>query len=371
MVKITDPNEDKNEPTNTGSTNYEVELTDDIIKDMLKAENKQSTTALNIRLETNITDQIELYANEHNTTKTEVIKKILAEHYSNKKITKGTFKLKEPVTLIIPRSKELLTEYMKKEVNIITTIQHNGATINPLDPQVELYNMGEGAYSLKTLTHVNNILDMYNEETESYTFTSKWKEDTGGEIQKIIEAGFLPVLNFQERLIIYHRGLLYINIIDNEEVTPLLIDVLCVDNDLVRAIIIDHKRAKQLARITHNNYLIDYLNKTEKYINISEMVFYDKTNKKLQEENKNIMEVAKHLQKKYDDLKKEVEAEKEFSRIEDNNKYTKEEKNYIDQLKHENRQLRTKINEYKEKDRRINRQLNKLEDMLNEYTPLD
>lgn len=370
MVKITDPNEDKNEPTNTGSTNYNNgKLTDNIIKDMLKAENKQSTTALNIRLETNITDQIELYANEHNTTKTEVIKKILTEHYSNKKITKGTFKLKEPVTLIIPRSEELLTEYIRNEVNIVSTIQTNNnstTTINPLDPQVTLYNT-ENGYTLETLTHANNILDMYDKDIECYTFSLYSPEDSKREVEKLMDKGFLGVYDILEYPILYHRGLLYINIINEEKVTPLLIDVLCCGNELIQALIIDKDRAIELARLSKNMDLIRFLHETNEYVSISEMVLYDKTNKELREDNKILKKINTMLNEENNDLKIELESELECSRTIFNEKQDNEENNYIKHLKTENKELRTRIKKFEEKETNIKTKLAKVEEILKEY----
>ena len=370
MVKITDPNEKQTPPQNKkSSTNGKVKLSDSLIKEMLKPENKQDTTPINIRLETSIANQIEQYANEHDTTKTEVIKEVLIEHYSNKMITKGTFKLKEPVTLIIPRSKELLTQYMEHEINLVSTVNnYTGGknTINPLDPQVALFNTKEG-FTLETLTEANNILDMYNPEEKYYHFTIglEYKKEMAEEIGYFIDNGFLNESELDNFPYIYHRGLMYVNLKqDNNFYEALLIDVLCIGNELVRAVIVDTLRAIELARITNNRELISFLHDTDTYINISDMVQYDQSNKELHEENRNLKEEIKQLKYDYDNLKLEHSSILESLRSDFDNKQDNDVLSYTEALEVQNKKLQSKINEYEEKELEYRKLLAKLKDVL-------
>lgn len=371
MVKITDPNENQTPPQNKkSSTNGKVKLTDNLIKEMLKPENKQDTTPINIRLETSIANQIEQYANEHDTTKTEVIKEILLEHYSNKKITKGTFKLKEPVTLIIPRSKEMITKYMKEEINLISTIKNYTSgenTINPLDPQVALYNTKDG-FILETITETNNILDMYHPEEKYYSFSLENMENLDDIYEEMDKFNYKNIVNNVYEFkysSLFHRGLMYLNLKHNDMVyTAILIDVICIGNEMVRAVIIDTHRAIELARITNNPELISFLHTTDTYIKVSEMVHYDQTNKELYEENKELKEELKFLKDKYESLRLDHEGVLESLRVDFDNKQDNEALNYMESLEIQNKKLQDKIKEYEEKDLKQKQTLNKLLNML-------
>lgn len=377
MVKITDPNgTDKKThkrvslvdtiEENPHTTN--IKLTDNLIKEMLKPENKQETTPINLRLETSIANQIEQYANEHNTTKTEVIKEVLIEHYSNKKITKGTFKLKEPVTLIIPKSKELITEYMKHEINILSSVlinPDNQTSIHPLDPHLALYN--NGGFTLETITEANNILDTYDHERGYYCFTIglEHKSKMAEEIGYFIENDFLTEDDLDNFPFIYHRGLLYLNIKhEDTEYTALLIDVLCKGNEIIRAAIIDTVRALELARITNNYDLISFLHATDTYIKISEMVSYDTTNKELHEENRELKEELNYLRGKYDSLSREHDLILNSLRDDFDNKQDNEALTYMESLEIQNKKLRAKLNEYEEKTVENKQSLKELKDIL-------
>lgn len=372
MVKITDPNETGKSSTNRYSTaatdTPNTKLSNSLIKEMLRPENKQDTTPINLRLETSIANQIEQYANEHNTTKTEVIKEVLTEHYSNKKITKGTFKLKEPVTLIIPNSKQLRTQYAENEINIISSVlmnPDNQTSINPLDPQTPLYD--KGGFTLETITEANNILDTYDNERGYYHFTIGvgYRNEMSEEIGYLIENNFLPEEKLEVFPYMYHRGLLYINLKEEDTgYTALLIDVLCEGNEIIRAVIIDTGRALELARITNNHELIGFLHATDTYIKISEMVHYDVTNQELLEENRELIEELNYLRGKYDDLQMEHELVLNSLRVDFDNKQENEAIKYTESLEIQNKQLRAKLREYEEREFDNRKTLTELKELL-------
>ena len=239
MVKITDPFKENKEHNRTVQavtkpdtlTNPNIKLTDKLIKEMLKPESKPKTTQVNLRLETSITDQLKVYANEHDTTMTEIIKDIIADYYQNKKINKSTFKLKEPVNLIIPKSRTLLHEYIENEVNIVSSIKQYGTqvNINPLDPQVNVYETSTGGYELVNVTQGNNILDVFDHENRCYRF--KVNDDFLNDTEDDDEDKYTYSL---------HRGLLLVNvpsfIYDKPEdsLDTLLIDISVSDGYLIR-----------------------------------------------------------------------------------------------------------------------------------------
>ncbi len=341
MVKISNPFEENNNSNKNKQDTHklEVSLTPTTIKKMLKPVNKQSTTPVNLRLETSIADQIKIYANEHDTTMTEVIKDIITEYYFNKKITRGSFKIKEPVNLIIPKSMELVKEYVENEVNIVSSIKKydDHTTINPLDPQNNLYNNSNSGYEIITVTQANNILDVYNEEDNCYSFMSEYEfyedpvitEDLEDEVYKNSS----------------HRGLLIVNIKDTltETINSLLIDVLTFGNELTHALIITPERATALARITGNMELISFIKNIEDYSNIWELVSYDNTNKELTKENHEIKQVMSNLIDENESLKLENESLTEeiketFLEVKDNEYNT-----YVERIEKENKELKDKL----------------------------
>ena len=365
MVKISNPFEENNNSNKNKQDTHklEVSLTPTTIKKMLKPVNKQSTTPVNLRLETSIADQIKIYANEHDTTMTEVIKDIITEYYFNKKITRGSFKIKEPVNLIIPKSMELVKEYVENEVNIVSSIKQydDHTTINPLDPQNNLYNNSSSGYEIITVTQANNILDVYNEEDNCYSFMSEYvfyedpviTEDLEDEVYKNSS----------------HRGLLIVTIKDTltETINSLLIDVLTFGNELTRALIITPERAIELARITGNMELISFIDKIEDYSNIWELVSYDNTNKELTNENHEIKQIMSNLIDENESLKLENESLTEeiketFLEVKDNEYNT-----YVELIEKENKKLKNELKtlELKEKAR-----VSDMEDILNKIGEL-
>lgn len=365
MVKISNPFEENNNSNKNKQDTHklEVSLTPTTIKKMLKPVNKQSTTPVNLRLETSIADQIKIYANEHDTTMTEVIKDIITEYYFNKKITRGSFKIKEPVNLIIPKSMELVKEYVENEVNIVSSIKQydDHTTINPLDPQNNLYNNSNSGYEIITVTQANNILDVYNEEDNCYSFMSEYEfyedpvitEDLEDEIYKNSS----------------HRGLLIVTIKDTltETINSLLIDVLTFGNKLTHALIITPERAIELARITGNMELISFIKNIEDYSNIWELVSYDNTNKELTKENHEIKQIMSNLIDENESLKLENESLTEeiketFLEVKDNEYNT-----YVELIEKENKKLKNELKtlELKEKAR-----VSDMEDILNKIREL-
>ena len=365
MVKISNPFEENNNSNKNKQDTHklEVSLTPTTIKKMLKPVNKQSTTPVNLRLETSIADQIKIYANEHDTTMTEVIKDIITEYYFNKKITRGSFKIKEPVNLIIPKSMELVKEYVENEVNIVSSIKQydDHTTINPLDPQSNLYNNSNSGYEIITVTQANNILDVYNEEDNCYSFMSEYEfyedpvitEDLEDEVYKNSS----------------HRGLLIVNIKDTltETINSLLIDVLTFGNELTHALIITPERATALARITGNLELISFIKNIEDYSNIWELVSYDNTNKELTKENHEIKQIMSNLIDENESLKLENESLTEeiketFLEVKDNEYNT-----YVELIEKENKKLKNELKtlELKEKAR-----VSDMEDILNKIREL-
>lgn len=336
---------------------------------MVIPDNKTKTSSLNIRLETSIVNQIENYSKEHNTTKTEVIKEILINHYANKKINKSTFQLKEPVTLIIPKSTELLTEYIEHEINILSTVQFkpdNETSINPLDPQLELYNTKEGFY-LEVITEANNLLDSYNDLGGYYHYSID-TEKQYYEMVNFQETGLIDETEFNDLPFIYHRGLQYINVKNEDKMTAVLIDVLCVGNELVRAVIIDKERALELARITNNHELISFIHQTDNYINISELVSYDMTNQELRKENMELNQVIKSIHEDYDNLKLEHESILESLKSDFNDKQDNDFINYTEALEIENKKLHNKIKEYEERELEYKKTLHDLEDVFSKMS---
>lgn len=367
MVKIHNTPEERNKEIDKKPKALKNNIDDNIILEMLIPNNKTKTSSLNIRLETSIVNQIEQYSNEHNTTKTEVIKDILIEYYANKKINKGTFQLKEPVTLIIPHSKELLTEYIENEVNIVTTVKEtsNGEEIHALDPQNSLYKL-EGTYLLETITEANNLLDSFDDLGNYYSY----KLDTEKqyyEMDNFYETGLIDETEFNDFPYIYHRGLMLTNIKNEENITAVLIDILCVGNELISAIIIDKERALELARITNNYELISFIHQIDNYISISELVSYDMTNQELKKENTELKQVIKDIRNDYYYLKLEYDSILMSLKSDFKDKQDNEFISYKEALEIENKKLHDKIKEYEEKDLKHKQTLRELRNMIDNF----
>lgn len=362
MVKITDPN--KENKKRLSSIDYDVELpptevklTDGLIKQMLKPVSKKSTTPINFRLDTNIVSELKLYAEENDTTITEVFKDILTEYYSNKKITKGTFNLRKPVNLIIPKSKTLLYEYIENTINVVSTVKETvkGTDINPLDPHLTLYETSTGGYELIRVTQANNILDVFDNDNKCY--------------RAKVEDGFLgnPVTSEEEIENMYdysiHRGLLLVNVpafTSENEIETLIISTLVSDNELIGAYIINPDKAIELARITGNMELISFIRGISENSFISNLVDYDNSNRELTKENHDLKEIISKLIDDNETLKLEVETlnnklKENFTEDNDNN-YLK----YVESLEKENKELK---NEVKELERKFNEKMTRINEM--------
>jgi len=307
MVKISNPikEEENNETINS---NLNMDLTDESFKEMLKPETKKDTTPINFRLETDVVNEIKTYAEENNTTITEVLKDILIGYYNNKKITKGTFNLKEPVNLIIPKSRTLLNEYIQQNVNIISTINETvkGTEINPLDPQLELYNNSSSGYELIKITRANNILDILDTENKCYHFNLTGKYYWNG-----TETIIAPEEAEDKLLNSIHGGLLLVNIPTDQykqKLETLIVYTLTIGTKLIKASIITVDTALDLAIETKNNDLMKYINKINEYAFISELVNYDNTNEELSKENEELSKVIVKLLDENEEYKLEIET---------------------------------------------------------------
>ena len=307
MVKISNPikEEENNETINSS---FNMDLTDESFKEMLKPETKKDTTPINFRLETDVVNEIKTYAEENNTTITEVLKDILIGYYNNKKITKGTFNLKEPVNLIIPKSRTLLNKYIQQNVNIISTINETvkGTEINPLDPQLELYNNSSSGYELIKITRANNILDILDTENKCYHFNLTGKYYWNG-----TETIIAPEEAEDKLLNSIHGGLLLVNIPTDQykqKLETLIVYTLTIGTKLIKASIITVDTALDLAIETKNNDLMKYINKINEYAFISELVNYDNTNEELSKENEELKEVIVKLLDENEEYKLEIET---------------------------------------------------------------
>lgn len=376
MVKITDPFKENKERKNVSHmdtdpdtpNNPNIKFTDKQIKEMLKPESKQKTTQVNLRLETSITDQLKVYAKEHDTTMTEIIKDIITEYYQNKKINKSTFKLKEPVNLIIPKSKTLLHEYIENEVNIVSSIKQYGTqvNINPLDPHINTYETSTGGYELIHITQANNILDVFDQDNKCYRFR--------------LDDGFFgdPVNDTEtfdkdQYTYSFHRGLLMVNIPSfmydkpEDSLETLLIDILVSDGYLIKASIITKGRAIELARKTGNMELIGFIRSIDEYTYISELVKYDNTNRELTKENHEIKQTITALIDENETLKLENESLNEeiknnFTEVK-NDDYNK----YVEGIEHENKELKDRVRALELQEDERTQKIDKLYQMLSEY----
>ncbi len=369
MVKITDPNNESKKRVSSIDNDVElnstdVKLTYGLIKEMLKPGSKKSTTPINFRLDTNIVNELKLYAEETDTTITEVFKDILIEYYNNKKITKGTFNLKKPVNLIIPKSRSLLSEYIENNINVVSTVKETvkGTDINPLDPHISLYETSTGGYELVRVTRANNILDVFDNENKCYRFMLE-DDFLGNPVnpEDVIEDKYTYS---------FHRGLLLVDVpgltSENESET-LIIDTLVSDSELISAYIISVDRAIELARNTHNTDLISFIRGISEHTFISNLVSYDNSNRELTKENYELKEVISKLIDDNETLKLEVETlnnefKENFTEVNDND-YLK----YVETLEKENKELKAKVNELKLKEAKINKSISEMEVVLTEY----
>ena len=385
MVKITDPNQEKNNTDKPHlphlETPEEIKLTPFLIKDMIKPKNKQETTPVNVRLDKNIVTQIELYATEHNTTKTEVIKDILTEYYRNKKIRQVSFNLNEPVNLIIPKNKKLINQYIEKEINIITSIKrvNNNTIINPLDPHNTLYNTKQ--YELIQVNQINNLLDEYNPEERCYYFQSlpKYMDKFYPALYQLILEDVLDEMGNTSVNYFFHRGLLLATIIDEEDnVAGLFIDVICMGNSILGAYIITPEEARELAVDTGNTELLNFINNIEENITLTDLISYNMTNEELETENTELKEDIAILsnridvliqanEKLKDKLKQEQELNKKLANENrpDSNSSTAV---YVKSLELKNKELSEQVAEYQKEIQSIHDQVKTTRELIKQLT---
>lgn len=348
MVKISNPiKEEENIETINSSLN--MDLTDESFKEMLKPETKKDTTPINFRLETDVVNEIKTYAEENNTTITEVLKDILMGYYNNKKITKGTFNLKEPVNIIIPKSRTLLNRYIQQNVNIISTINETvkGTEINPLDPHLELYNNSSSGYELIKITRANNILDVLDTENKCYHFNLTGKYYWNG-----AETFIAPEETEDNLLNSTHGGLLLVNIPADQymqKLETLIIYTLTIGTKLVKASIITVDTALDLAVESKNNDLMEYINKINEYTFISELVNYDNTNEELSKETEKLKKVIANLLKENEEYKLELETMNNEVRASINQLKENDTVKYAEELEKENEKLTKELETMKDK----------------------
>lgn len=258
---------------------------------------------------------------------------------------------------------------MDQEINLVSTVEnYTGGknTIHPLDPQTALYK--EGCIT-ETITEANNMLDMYNPEEKYYHFSisNEYKQEVTDEITYFLEQGYLNESEINKFPYIYHRGLMYVDLKLDIGYEALLIDVLCIGNELIRAVIVDTLRAIELARITNNCELIGFLHATDTYVKVSEIVQYDHTNKELYEENRELKQEIKTLKSMYESLKLEYDGILESLRVDFDNKQDNEALSYMESLEIQNKKLEAKIKEYEEKDLKHKQTLRELRNMIDNF----
>ena len=334
MVKITDPKQDKNNNIDMGNIKVDdiidlktnQKITPELLKELLKPRSKQETISTTVRLEKNLSNQIDLYAKQHHTTKTEVIKEIINNYYTGKKVNQVTYDLEDPVTLIIPKSKTLINKYIEKNVNILSSIKgiddHN--IINPLDPHKNLFNTKE--YELIQVTQVNNILDEHDPNGKCYSFISlpKYMDKFYPALYELILEDVIDETgntnDYYRNMI--HRGLLLVPVVDTEETTAgLFIDIISMGNQLLGAYIITPEEAIQLATDTGNDELIKFIHEIDTHITLTDLLEESITteellqqNTKLNEDIKKLMDTNKVLKDKNKKLTKSLEKEYQLNK---------------------------------------------------------
>lgn len=416
MVKITDPKQDKNNNIDMGNIKVDdiidlktnQKITPELLKELLKPRSKQETISTTVRLEKNLSNQIDLYAKQHHTTKTEVIKEIINNYYTGKKVNQVTYDLEDPVTLIIPKSKTLINKYIEKNVNILSSIKgiddHN--IINPLDPHKKLFNTKE--YEIIQVTQVNNILDEHDPKGKCYSFISlpKYMDKFYPALYELILEDVIDETgntnDYYRNMI--HRGLLLVPVVDTEETTAgLFIDIISMGNQLLGAYIITSEEAIQLATDTGNDELIKFIHEIDTHITLTDLLEESITteellqqNTKLNEDITKLMDTNKVLKDKTKKLTKSLEKEYQLNKelsfkldkqnntginTDNEEKETKKPKVKIDLDKaklpdvitedKEKENLQLKIDElnkqleiYKEKDKQMQDNLRKLHDIL-------
>lgn len=340
MVKITNTPEEINPKK---QNKEEQKLTPELIQQMIKQQDKQDkkeTTQLNLRLETSISNQIELQAIQEDTTKTEIIKDILTGFYKNKTLTKGTFNLKEPVTLMIPKNQKLLNEYIEHEINIASSLKFvNGEKyINPLDPQVNLYETDN--YDTMILTQCNNLLDSYDPVEKCY-YDSNYNKSN------------------EEHRTSIHRGLLIISFEDEDNnLKSVFLRCIIHGNKLTTCHIISENTAIKEAFNTGNGNLYHYIRQLDEYNKVNELVSYNIDYENLWKGFVELKEQCNILLEENSKLKEELE----FNQNETISEDTLIKRIY--ELETENEALTRKLNDYEKRELENNEAIEQIKNMV-------
>ena len=368
MVKITDPTQNNKPPErediyNISRHSSKNNLTPETITELMKPAGKPETTQLNIRIEKDLNDQIDAYAKEHGTTKTTILTDIINRYYTDKRITKGSFTLNIPVTLRIPRNKQVIKEYITEDVNLIG----NNIEIKPNVTD----KTNRNKYQEVTITQGNNLYDEYNTTHEYYYFKSlsKYMDKFYGSLYHLILEKFIDEKGNAMSNELLHRGLTLVTITtDEEEVIGLFIDVIYMGNEMLGAYIIDPEDAISVAEETGNRELIQFIKEVDTYLTLSELVEYTRSNKEYKQELKLMNDDLAQLETKLEEtlsenkeLKdKNTELEEELKILDYNRtKLMAELENktkdvYIDEyikLEEENKKLHKQIQMYRDNEK--------------------
>lgn len=298
MVKITDMKETNkiNKPTLSEPT------------EQYKNTNptkKQKYNNISIRLTDNILNQLNLYAEQTQQSKTNIITELINNKFENKRITRDHFNLNKPTQILIPKNFELTKQYIDKKINLLVDVyqKQDKTTLQPYTKQELLYNNFEQDLQIMTIEQINNSLDVWDN----------------------IEQCYYSIYNLQNpaNKTKNHLGLI---IIDQQKTNnKLFVLVQCYKNKLCSAIIITLSVVIDLAIKTDNIILLDYLENQQEIENIKTI---------------------------YTQYKKEQEYKQTIQQLQQENKELKEQKykydtDILNNLSNENQQLKKQIQQYK------------------------
>lgn len=279
---------------------------------------KQKYNNISIRLTDNILNQLNLYAEQTQQSKTNIITELINNKFENKRITRDHFNLNKPTQILIPKTFELTKQYIDKKINLLVDVyqKQDKTTLQPYTKQELLYNNFEQDLQIMTIEQINNSLDVWDNIEQCYYNTYNLQN---------------PANKTKN-----HLGLI---IIDQQKTNnKLFVLVQCYKNKLCSATIITLSIAIDLAIKTDNIILLDYLEN--------------------QQEIKNIQSV-------HDQYKKEQEYKQTIQQLQQENKELKEQKykydtDILNNLSNENQQLKKQIQQYK-----------KLENLVKELYNID
>lgn len=298
MVKITDMkevNKINTKPTAETTEQYNIKV------DPTK---KQKYKNISIRLTDNILNQLNLYAEQTEQSKTNIITELINKKFENKRITRDYFNLNKPTSLLIPTNNELTKQYIENKINLLVDVyeKQDKTTLQPFTKQELLYNNFEQDLQIITIKQINNSLDVWDN----------------------IEQCYYSIYNLQnpQNKTLNHLGLLFID--QQKTNNKLIVLVHCYKNKLCSARLINLSYAIDMAIKTDNKVLLDYL------------------------ENQNEVE---NIQFIYNQYKKEQEYKKTIQELQQQNKELKEQKykydtNVLNKLSIENKELKERIQQY-------------------------